>query len=155
MNSFIHSNPQAIDYQAYKHNSASLESFYGLPPEVYFCSKCGNSNQRPNSTVEHRHTQKSQKSTVQFDSNNVCDACKVANQKHNLIDWQLRRKELEDLCDKYRRSDGSYDSLVPGSGGKDSFYQSWMLKYEFNMNPLTVTWAPHLYTEWGRRNFDR
>ena len=22
-----------------------------------------------------------------------------------------------------------------------------MLKYEFGMNPLTVTWAPHLYTE--------
>ena len=23
------------------------------------------------------------------------------------------------------------------------------------MNPLTVTWAPHIYTDWGRRNFDR
>ena len=21
------------------------------------------------------------------------------------------------------------------------------------MNPLTVTWAPHLYTDWGWRNF--
>ena len=23
------------------------------------------------------------------------------------------------------------------------------------MNPLTVTWAPHMYTEWGRRNHER
>ena len=23
------------------------------------------------------------------------------------------------------------------------------------MNPLTVTWAPHVYTDWGWRNFDR
>lgn len=23
------------------------------------------------------------------------------------------------------------------------------------MHPLTVTWAPHVYTEWGRRSFDR
>ena len=22
------------------------------------------------------------------------------------------------------------------------------------MNPLTVTWAPHIYTQWGRKNFD-
>ena len=23
------------------------------------------------------------------------------------------------------------------------------------MNPLTVTWAPHIYTDWGWRNFKR
>ena len=23
------------------------------------------------------------------------------------------------------------------------------------MNPLTVTWAPHIYTDWGKRNFER
>ena len=23
-----------------------------------------------------------------------------------------------------------------------------------NMNPLTVTWAPNIYTDWGRKNFD-
>ena len=21
------------------------------------------------------------------------------------------------------------------------------------MNPLTVTWAPHIYTDWGKKNF--
>ena len=41
---------------------------------------------------------------------------------------------------------------MPGSGGKDSFYQAHMLKYEFGMHPLTVTWAPHVYTDWGWRN---
>jgi N-acetyl sugar amidotransferase len=43
--------------------------------------------------------------------------------------------------------------LVPGSGGKDSFYQSHVLKYKYGMNPLTVTWAPHIYTDWGWKNF--
>mgnify|MGYP007000303108 CR=1 len=44
------------------------------------------------------------------------------------------------------------DCIVPGSGGKDSFYASYILKYKFKMNPLTVTWAPLLPTEWGRAN---
>ena len=57
------------------------------------------------------------------------------------------------LCDRYRRNDGHYDCLVPGSGGKDSFYAAHKLKYEFGMNPLTVTWAPHIYTDWGWQNF--
>ena len=62
---------------------------------------------------------------------------------------------LVELCDKHRRNDGHYDCLIPGSGGKDSFYQSHVLKYKYGMNPLTVTWAPHLYTDWGRRNHQR
>ena len=32
------------------------------------------------------------------------------------------------------------------------FYQAYMLKYEFGMNPLTTTWAPHIYTDWGWKN---
>ncbi|MFM8852597.1 MAG: N-acetyl sugar amidotransferase, partial [Acidimicrobiaceae bacterium] len=59
------------------------------------------------------------------------------------------------LCDKHRSTDGSYDCLVPGSGGKDSFVAAHMLKYKYGMHPLTVTWAPHVYTEWGWRNFQR
>ena len=45
--------------------------------------------------------------------------------------------------------------MIPGSGGKDSFYQAHILKNKYGMNPLTITWAPHLYTDWGWRNFQR
>ena len=64
-------------------------------------------------------------------------------------------KELKELCDKYRKSDGSYDCIIPGSGGKDSFFTSHILKEKYGMHPLTVTWAPHIYTEWGWRNFQK
>ena len=33
--------------------------------------------------------------------------------------------------------------------------QAHILKYKYKMNPLTVTWAPHIYTDWGRRNHQR
>jgi N-acetyl sugar amidotransferase len=124
---------------------------YGLPREVAFCRSCVISNQRPNSTVEYTHTTKSRKETIAFDDQGVCDACRVAERKHS-IDWAARRRELEELCARFRREDGGYDCIVPGSGGKDSFYAAWHLKHEFGMHPLTVTWAPHMYTDWGWHN---
>ena len=43
-------------------------------------------------------------------------------------------------------------TVVPGSGGKDSFMTAHLLKYKYGMNPLTCTWAPHIYTDWGWKN---
>lgn len=65
------------------------------------------------------------------------------------------RKELMEVCNKYRKKDGSYDCIVPGSGGKDSFYTSHILKYKYGMHPLTITWSPHMYTKWGFENFQK
>ena len=129
-----------------------LEAFYGLPQEVKFCTKCVMSNQRPASTVEFKHTADSKKVTMQFDKNGVCDACRTAEIKDG-INWGMREEELIKLLDKHRKNDGSYDCLVPGSGGKDSAYQAHVLKYKYGMNPLTVTWPPILYTDYGLKNW--
>ncbi len=129
-----------------------LEIKYGLPAEVAFCKKCVISNQRPSSSVEFEHSKESKKVTIQFDEDGVCDACRYAEHKDRDVDWEARRRHLGELCDKYRSRNGSYDCLVPGSGGKDSVYAALVLKNEFDMHPLTVTWAPHLYTDVGWRN---
>lgn len=131
---------------------SKLETFYGLPPEVKFCKKCIMSNQRPASTVEFKHTKDSKKVTMGFDEHGVCDACR-ANEQKNSIDWKSREEQLLKVLDKYRRTDGGYDCLIPGSGGKDSAYQAHVLKYKYGMNPLTVTWPPILYTDYGYKNF--
>lgn len=128
--------------------------FFGLPEEVKFCTRCVMSNQRPSSTQEYSHVPTSKKETIHFDEEGVCDACRVAEAKKQ-VDWQERRGGLVALCGRFRSRDGSYDCIVPGSGGKDSFYAAHTLKHDFGMHPLTVTWAPHLYTEWGWRNFQR
>jgi len=134
--------------------SAGLEPRFGLPAEVRYCTRCVISNQRPNSAVEYQHTAASKKATINFDEEGVCDACRFAESKRSGIDWTDRERALRAICDKWRRDDGGYDCLVPGSGGKDSFYAAYKLKYEYGMHPLTVTWAPHLYTDWGRRNHE-
>jgi N-acetyl sugar amidotransferase len=88
-----------------------------------------------------------------FDENGVCSACQFAEHKRTGIDWDTRGKELTNLLDKYRSKDGSYDVVVPGSGGKDSATVAHKLKHEFGMHPLTVTWAPFIYTDIGFKNF--
>lgn len=112
---------------------------YNLPEEVVFCKKCTVSNQRPRIT---------------FDENGVCSACNFAEYKKTKIDWKLREQELLETLDRHRKNDGSYDVVVPCSGGKDGSYVAHQLKYKYGMNPLTVTWAPHLPTDIGRRNLD-
>ena len=96
-----------------------LEAYYGLPKQVTWCSRCVMSNQRPASAVEFKHTIDSKKVTLQIDEDGLCDACKQADVKEK-IDWQRREEQLLILLDKHRRSDGNYDILVPGSGGKES-----------------------------------
>lgn len=117
-------------------SSKNVRELYNLPAEVKFCRDCTISNQRPRIT---------------FDEFGVCSACVFAKQKR-LIDFTERRKELAELCDKHRKNDGSYDVIVPCSGGKDGGLVAYILKYKYGMNPLTVTWSPNQYTEIGFRN---
>ena len=129
-----------------------FETYYGLPHEVKFCKKCVMSNQRPTSAIEFKHTKDSKKTTMNFDDEGVCDACRTSETKE-AINWEKREKELLELLDKHRSKDGSYDCLVPGSGGKDSAFQAHVLKYKYGMHPLTCTWPPILYTDYGYKNF--
>ena len=145
--------PEEANLIQFDESNTKPQAFYGLPADVKYCKKCVISNQRPNSAVEYNHTQESKKQTIHFDNEGVCDACNFTERKRHEIDWADRDKQLRELCDKYRKSDGSYDCIVPGSGGKDSFYASHILKTQYGMHPLTVTWAPHIYTDWGWKNF--
>jgi N-acetyl sugar amidotransferase len=131
-----------------------LEAFWGLPKEVIYCKKCVISNQRPSSTVEFKN-QNAKKETISFDEEGVCAACRYAEIKEKEIDWNQREEDLFVLCSKYRSKLGNYDCVVPGSGGKDSTFTAHILKYKYNMHPLTVTWAPHIYTTIGFQNLQK
>ena len=144
----------SVDLSRFDKPHNELEVYYGLPRDVKFCKKCNMSNQQPMSSNEYEHSSTSSKTTMQFDENGVCHACNFNELKwEQEIDWDEREKELIELCDQYRTRDGSYDCIVGGSGGKDSAMQSHLLKYKYGMNPLTVTWSPHLYTDIGWKNF--
>ena len=128
-----------IQFPKFQLPAIVVQEKYALPAEVQFCRKCVISNQRPR---------------ISFDEEGVCSACRFAEVKRGVIDWNQREAELTALCDRYRRNDGRFDVLVPSSGGKDSSYTSHILKTKYKMHPLTVTWAPHWYTDIGRKNFE-
>jgi N-acetyl sugar amidotransferase len=130
---------------------AAPQVLHGLPEKVVFCKRCVMSNQRPSTSPEFRK-QDTRIETASFDDDGVCHACRFAEMKAT-IDWNDREARLVALLDCHRRKDGTFDVIVPGSGGKDSAYVSHQLKYRYGMHPLTVTWAPHIYTEIGWRNF--
>ena len=130
-----------------------LETFYNLPNKVKFCSICVNSNQYPASIPEFKHSvDRKNAQYVNFSEEDICDGCQQAKIK-NSIDWKRREDQLLRLLDNYRKNNGEYDCLVPGSGGKDSVYASHLLKYKYGMNPLTVTWPPIMYTDYGYQNY--
>ena len=147
--------PTEVDKSKYLGSVVNPDTKYGLPAEVAFCKRCVISNQRPNSAVEYTHTKATQKKTIHFNADGICDACLFAEKKNGVINWDDRERELRELLDRHRSTDGSYDCIVPGSGGKDSFFASHILRTKYGMHPLTVTWAPHVYTEWGFANFQR
>jgi len=103
-----------------------------------YCNRCVTPDTRPH---------------IVFNEEGVCDACITSNKKNEGIDWDTRRKKLEEVLDKYRSKEPSrHDCIVPVSGGKDSTYQVYTLRNEFNMNPLAVTFAQCSITELGQHN---
>ena len=84
--------------------------------------------------------------------NDVCSAC-IHFEKQKTTDWKKRFKELEELCSKYRGSNGDkYDCAIAISGGKDSHFQVYILKEVLKMNPVLLTIGNVDWTETGRKN---
>lgn len=106
--------------------------------KIVFCKKCVISNQRPR---------------VHFNKDGICGQCLYHEYKRSTINWDKREKELEELCNRYRSKDGTWDVIVPGSGGKDSCYVAYTLKKKYGMHPLTVTWGSAIPTDIGLKNF--
>lgn len=91
---------------------------------------------------------------ITFDGEGVCSACQsYENRKH--VDYGKRWEEFQALCGKYRGMNGpnGYDCMIAVSGGKDSHFQTYIMKEVMGMNPLLVTVEDNFkMTEAGRHN---
>jgi N-acetyl sugar amidotransferase len=75
--------------------------------------------------------------TIEFDGEGVCNICRQQQFKQGKIDWDARKKMLDDLVAEYRGK-YDYDCLVPFSGGKDSTFTLHYLVKEYGLKPLVV-----------------
>ena len=106
--------------------------------DVFWCKNCVVMSTRPR---------------VTFDDRGFCSACRWAEQK-KILDWNERKKLLEELLNKHRSKDRPFDCIIAVSGGKDGSYVSYNLKHKYNMNPLTVTIRPVTETNIGIKNLN-
>ena len=84
----------------------------------------------------------------------VCSPC-INYAKQKETDWDARRRELETICDKYRGCNGDYyDCAIAVSGGKDSHFQTYIVKEVMGMNPVLLSVGNLDWTETGRKNLD-
>jgi N-acetyl sugar amidotransferase len=83
--------------------------------------------------------------TITFDEAGVCSVCRQIDYRDEKIDWEARRKQLNDLISEYKGK-GLYDCIVPFSGGKDSTFQLWYVVKELKLKPLVVR-----FNHWGYR----
>lgn len=103
---------------------------------VFWCTNCLAMSTRPR---------------ISFDKFGRCNACQWMEEKKTL-DWEGRKNKLSKLLGEHRRDDGSFDCLVPVSGGKDGSYVAYNLKHKYGMNPLCLTVTPALPLELGEKN---
>lgn len=75
--------------------------------------------------------------TIEFDSEGICNICKQKEFKDLKIDWDERKRTLNDLIHQYKGK-YDYDCLIPFSGGKDSTYTLNYLIKEYKIKPLVV-----------------
>ena len=89
-----------------------------------------------------------------FNDDGICSACTNRKTKES-IDWDKKREEFVKILDKYSSKDSSnYDCIIPVSGGKDSTYQTYVMKEEFGLNPLVVNFHPLDQTNIGKKNLE-
>lgn len=87
-----------------------------------------------------------------FDDDGVCSGC-LNKDEIKEIDWDKKLIDLKNLVEPYKSKDGSnYDCIIPVSGGKDSYFQTYFVKEILKLNPLLVTYNTHNYLDVGLEN---
>lgn len=82
-----------------------------------------------------------------------CNSCAWLP-SYRQTDWDARKREFLDLV-KSKKRHPHYDCIVPFSGGKDSASIAYRLKFDLGLRPLLVCYGQLLWTDVGRRNFNR
>ncbi|MFA6096752.1 MAG: N-acetyl sugar amidotransferase [Candidatus Paceibacterota bacterium] len=109
-----------------------------MAKKIQYCKKCVMPDTRPG---------------IKFDTDGVCFPCKHYENRVN-VDWKKRWQELERLADKYRGCNGDYyDCINTVSAGKDSYFQTHILKEKLGLNPLLVSVNNTTWTETGKHNW--
>lgn len=88
-----------------------------------------------------------------FNKDGICSAC-INNELKNNINWEQKEEEFKKILSEFKNDGKNYDCIIPVSGGKDSTFQTYVMKNKFNMNPLVVNFHPKDQTPIGKKNLE-
>lgn len=92
---------------------------------------------------------------IEFDEKGECNYCRHYKPRYKGIDPKTAKTDFLAKIEKYRRSGGQPDVLVPFSGGRDSSFGLHLIKKEFGFTPITFTYDWGMVTDLARRNVAR
>jgi len=101
-----------------------------------YCKKCILPNSRPNLIIDR-------------EGNCNCSFSDFSSK----IDWEERERQFKKIVEGVKRMKGSYDCLIPVSGGKDSTWQV-VKSLEVGLRPLCVTWRTPARNHLGQENLN-
>jgi imidazoleglycerol phosphate synthase cyclase subunit len=113
-------------------------------PEQKWCASC-------------LYPTKSATPTV-LDQDGICMGCKMssASIETTEAEWARRLELLRDTIIRGQEyGDGQYHCVIGVSGGKDSYFQTHVIKNILGLNPLLVTYYGNNYSDVGERNLHR
>ena len=91
--------------------------------------------------------------TIEFNDSG-CNLCHEVNTKKENINWEKRKKDLDELINQFRNK-SDYDCIIPFSGGKDSTFQAYYLKKEYNLKPLLIRFNHRFYRKKTEENVEK
>ena len=103
-----------------------------------FCKKCILPNTRPN---------------LKFDSTGVCSAC-INFEDRGKIEWEERARHFSSVAQWASKNSRGFDCVIPVSGGKDSTWQTYVMKKIHNLRTLAITFDQFDQTDIGQENLD-
>lgn len=94
---------------------------------------------------------------INFDEHGVCNYCREHVAVSELKDeYNNKRIQLEGIIENAKRKrieqGGIYDVIVPLSGGKDSAYVAYVLKKEFGLSVLALTYDNGFLSNYSKEN---
>ncbi len=82
--------------------------------------------------------------TIMYDNKGVCSVCRQHEVKHEKVDWEQKERDFASIVERYKGK-GSYDCIVPVSGGKDSTYILYTMVTKYKVRPLVVSFDHGFY----------
>tara|TARA_B100001248_G_scaffold87105_2_gene63911 strand:+ start:1974 stop:3113 length:1140 start_codon:yes stop_codon:yes gene_type:complete len=96
------------------------------------------------------------KPDLELEKGKQCGACNYTDY-YQKIDWTKRERDLMERIEKVKnnkKNSNSYDCAIAVSGGKDSTYQTYLVKEKLGLTALLLNFEPSYPTETGKKNLN-